>query len=386
MKFLSTIVALFLLNNIFAYEFLGEVILDNRYFLNEGTSYQDKIHSSFSYSPEIFHDEEDYIFHLKPKIRKDSQDPKRNLLDLQEFYLLHIGEEREIKFGISKEFWGVTETTHRVDIINQTDFTEGFDGEEKLGQPMVKVSLEEEWGVLDIYALFSFRERQFSGQEGRLRLPLIIDKNESIYESSAKNKRTDFAARWSNYYDQLDIAISYFSGTTREPRLFPTGSIDKPLIPYYETIDQFGLELLYLIGSLAIKVEAISRAGQGDRFSAATYGFEYTQVGIFDSRIDLGWIFEGNHDDRLKSSPTVLGTRLSFNDELDSQILSGFIWNDVSKELGFLLESSRRVGECCLIALEGVYFEDTDEDNNEPKLFEAFREDDFFKIEFTYYL
>ena len=251
---------------------------------------------------------------------------------------------------------------------------------------MVKVSLEEEWGVLDIYALFSFRERQFSGQEGRLRLPFIIDKNESIYESSAKNKRTDFAARWSNYYDQLDIAISYFSGTTREPRLIPSGSIDKPLIPYYETIDQFGVELLYLIGSLAIKVEAISRAGQGDRFSAATYGFEYTQVGIFDSRIDLGWIFEGNHDDRLKSSPTVLGTRLSFNDELDTQILSGFIWNDVSKELGFLLESSRRVGECCLIALEGVYFEDTDEDNNEPKLFEAFREDDFFKIEFTYYL
>ena len=84
MKFLSTIVALFLLNNLFAYEFLGEVILDNRYFLNEGTSYQDKIHSSFSYSPEIFHEEEDYIFHLKPKIRKDSQDPKRNLLDLQD--------------------------------------------------------------------------------------------------------------------------------------------------------------------------------------------------------------------------------------------------------------------------------------------------------------
>ena len=191
-------------------------------------------------------------------------------MDLQEFYLLHIGEEREIKFGISKEFWGVTETTHRVDIINQTDFTEGFDGEEKLGQPMMKVSLEKEWGVLDIYALFSFRERQFSGQEGRLRLPLIIDKNESIYESSAKNKRTDFAARWSNYYDQLDIAISYFSGTTREPRLIPSGRKDKPLISYYETIDQFGLELLYLIGSLAIKVEAISRAGQGDRFSAAT--------------------------------------------------------------------------------------------------------------------
>ena len=67
MKFLSTIVALFLFNNIFAYEFLGEVILDNRYFLNEGTSYQDKIHSSFSYSPEIFYEEEDYIIKSRSK-------------------------------------------------------------------------------------------------------------------------------------------------------------------------------------------------------------------------------------------------------------------------------------------------------------------------------
>ena len=135
--------------------------------------------TSFSISPEIFKDDSDRVFHFKAKVRKDSEDSGRNLNDIQEFYLINILKDREIKFGISKEFWGVTETSHRVDIINQTDFTEGFDGEEKLGQPMIKVSLEKQWGLLDFYALLGFRERNFSGIEGRLRLPLSI--NEKIH-------------------------------------------------------------------------------------------------------------------------------------------------------------------------------------------------------------
>ena len=34
--------------------------------------------------------------------------------------------------GIRKEFWGVTEFQHLVDVINQTDGVEDFDGEDKL--------------------------------------------------------------------------------------------------------------------------------------------------------------------------------------------------------------------------------------------------------------
>ena len=181
-------------------EVLGELILENRSFFKEGYLNQDKQHSSFTFSPEIYIENDETIFHFKSKFRKDSQDANRNLLDIQELYFLSIGESREIKYGISKEFWGVTETNHRVDIINQTDFTEALDGEEKLGQPMIKVSFEESWGNLDIYALLGFRERKFFGKEGRLTLPVIIDKDESVYESSAKDRRTDFAIRWSNYY------------------------------------------------------------------------------------------------------------------------------------------------------------------------------------------
>ena len=367
-------------------EMIGELSFDNRYFFNVGLQEQEKNHSSFSFSPEIFKDDSNRIFHFKAKLRRDSEDSGRNLNDIQELYLINILEDKEIKFGVSKEFWGVTETSHRVDIVNQTDFTEGFDGEEKLGQPMIKISFERPWGLLDIYALLGFRERNFSGIKGRLRSPLSINEKNSLYSSSSKNKRVDFAFRWSNYYDNLDIAISHFSGTSREPRFLPSPNKINALVPLYEVIDQTGLEIQYLLDSLVIKGEVISRSGHGARFTAATYGFEYTQVGFLQTRMDLGWVVEFNHDDRLESSPFVLGTRFSFNDIYDSQILSGFIINDRSKELGFLLEASRRIGECCLLSLEGVYFDDTDEDNGKQKLFQAFMEDDFLRAEFIYYL
>ena len=367
-------------------EMIGELSFDNRYFFNVGLQEQEKNHSSFSFSPEIFKDDSNRIFHFKAKFRRDSEDPGRNLNDIQELYLINVFKDKEIKFGVSKEFWGVTETSHRVDIVNQTDFTEGFDGEEKLGQPMIKISLERSWGLLDIYALLGFRERNFSGIKGRLRSPLSINEKNSLYSSSSKNKRVDFAFRWSNYYDNLDIAISHFSGTSREPRFLPSPNEINVLVPLYEVIDQTGLEIQYLLDSLAIKGEVISRSGHGDRYTAATYGFELTQVGFLQTRMDLGWVVEFNHDDRLESSPFVLGTRFSFNDIYDSQILSGFIINDRSKELGFLLEASRRIGECCLLSLEGVYFDDTDEDNGKQKLFQAFMEDDFLRAEFIYYL
>ena len=276
----------------------GEVSLENRSFSEKGLFGQDKNHSSFTLSPEFYFESEDQktSFTFKPKIRRDSLDDERNLFDIQDLSLIKVKNSYEIRIGIRRDFWGVTETVHRVDIINQTDQVESFDGEDKLGQPMINLSLERDWGVLDIYALLGFRERTFAGEKGRLRAPFLIDTNSAMYESSAENLRTDFAFRWSQSYRDLELALSHFSGTSREPE-FINKSISLK-IPYYGVIEQTGLEALYIVGGLALKLEAISRSGQGDRFSAATAGFEYTQVGILSSRLDLGWIMEFYYDDR----------------------------------------------------------------------------------------
>ena len=85
-------------------EVIGEFSFDNRYFFNEGTLGQNRNHLSFTISPEIFEESSQRIFHVKPKFRKDSKDPERNLFDIQELYFLEILENKEIKYGISKNF------------------------------------------------------------------------------------------------------------------------------------------------------------------------------------------------------------------------------------------------------------------------------------------
>ena len=364
----------------------GEVSFENRSFSEQGLFDQQKNHYSFTLSPEFYFESEDQntSFTFKTKIRKDSLDNERNLFDIQDLSLIKVKNSYETRIGIRRDFWGVTETVHRVDIINQTDQVESFDGEDKLGQPMINFSLERDWGVLDIYALIGFRERTFAGEKGRLRAPFLIDTNSAIYESGAKNLRTDFAFRWSQSYRNLEIALSHFSGTSREPKFINKTASSKT--PYYGIIDQTGLEALYIMGSLALKLEAISRSGQGDRFSAATVGFEYTQVGILSSRLDLGWILELNYDDRYEESPFALGTRLIFNDMYDSQILSGVMRNEETGETNVVVEASKRIGNCCRMSFESIYFNGGNNSNKMQKMFEHLKQDDFVRLEFIYYL
>ena len=92
--------------------------------------------------------------------------------------------------------------------------------------------------------------------------------------------------RWSNYYDDLDIAISHFSGTSREPRFLPSPNEINALVPLYEVIDQTGLEIQYLLDSLAIKGEVISRSGHGARLLLQLMDLNIRKLVFFKQ----GWI------------------------------------------------------------------------------------------------
>ena len=80
------------------------------------------------------------LWRFTPFGRWDSRDEERRHSDIRELYLLHVMDSWELLAGISKVFWGVAESSHLVDIINQTDYLEGIDGEDKLGQPMLRLS------------------------------------------------------------------------------------------------------------------------------------------------------------------------------------------------------------------------------------------------------
>ncbi len=136
---------------------------------------------------------------------------------LRELFISRVGTDWEVHAGFRQIFWGVTEFEHLVDIINQTDLVENIDGEDKLGQPMVQLSLVRDWGIVDIFALTGFRERTFPGEHGRLRSVLPVDTHHARYESGAGRHRVDAAIRWSDHMGPLNFGIYHFSGTSRDP-------------------------------------------------------------------------------------------------------------------------------------------------------------------------
>ena len=183
-------------------------------------------------------------FTFIPFVRLDQQDSERSHGDIRELAWVKVGATYEWRVGVRKVFWGVAESQHLVDIINQTDLVENIDGEAKLGQPMVNFAAIHSWGTFDVFILPYFRERTFPGRDGRLRTELVVDTDQTTYESSRGRAHLDYALRWSKSFSGVDIGISRFSGTSRDPRLLlgSNGAGTLVLIPRYDLIHQTGVD------------------------------------------------------------------------------------------------------------------------------------------------
>ena len=286
-----------------------------------------------------------------PYLRWDATDEERSLADLKEAYWAFEGDDYEFLGGNNTVFWGVTESVHLVDIINQTDFAGDIDGEDKLGQPMVSLMLQRDWGEITAFVMPYFRERTFTGSDGRFRPPWAVDTDNAVYESSREQKHVDLALRYSHYVGDIDIGLNVFSGTSREPRLAPSPD-GTSLLPVYDQIDQFGVDLQYTTGSWLWKLEAIARDGATESFAAAVGGFEYTFYQVSDSSADVGLLLEYQYDGRNEFEPLTISdndvfvaTRLAFNDIQDTAVLAGVSYDTDTGETFLNIEAERRFGD-----------------------------------------
>lgn len=372
-------------------EWSGYVALEGRGFTQEAVfPDQDyRVNLSLSAQPEYFHkwDNGKQSFTFVPFVRYDQHDSRRTHADVRELTWLKAGKDYEWRLGVRKLFWGVTESQHLVDIINQTDLIENLDGEEKLGQPMANLALIRSWGTLDLFVLPGFRDRTFPGAKGRLRSAIPVATDRAQFESSQGRNHVDLAARWSRTLGDFDFGVAHFSGTSREPRLLLAldGGGNPVLIPYYDLIDQTSLDLQATKGSWLWKLEAISRAGQpGGRYTAMTGGFEYTVVGALETQTDVGLLAEYLFDDRGQAATTpfdddvFVGMRLSFNDAQSSEALVGAIVDRTTYAKSVSLEASRRFGQQWKLSLEARFFSHIPE--KDQTLF-GVRSDDYIQLE-----
>jgi len=370
-------------------EFSGSIVGEARGFV-EGPQFDGQhsgIQPSVAIEPEVdwSSEEGDYQARFIPFVRLDGQDSERSHADIREAYLRYIGDDWEVLAGINRVFWGVTESRHLVNIINQIDEVEDVDEEDFLGEPMINLAIQRDYGLFSFFLLPGFRERTFAGEEGRLRTPLPVDEDAAEYESDAEELSTDVALRYAHFLDEWDIGASYFHGTSREARLVLSEDATR-FEPRYDQIHQVGLDLQYTKDAWLWKVEGIVREGQGT-FGAFVGGFEYTFYQVKETNADLGVLGEFLYDgrDNDKAPPTAfdndlfLGARLTLNDIDDTAVLAGTVIDLDNQTTSIRMEAERRVGDSQKIQLESQWFAHVDNDD----ILAAAEDDSYILLRFS---
>ncbi|MGI9551960.1 MAG: hypothetical protein ACR2MT_12235 [Aurantibacter sp.] len=315
------------------------------------------------------------------------RDDERTHWDIRELYYQKAKGNWELNVGLKKVYWGVIESNHLVDIINQTDAVETFDGEEKLGQPMVQFSwITNGLGTFDFFYLPYHRKRTFAGNKGRLRFGTVINQDDLGYESGAEEFRQDLAVRWKHYFGIIDIGLSHFYGNGREPLFVfdPSGNINA----FYPVINQTGLELQATHDAFLWKLESIYRNADAQDFFAMAAGLEYTFSNIDGNGLDIGVLGEYLYDERDELALNALqndlffGSRIAFNDNSDTSILIGGIADLKSSSKIFSLEASRRIGSSWTAEVEARIFSSI---SPQEIILSNFQQDSFLRISISKY-
>lgn len=363
----------------------GEIGLQYRGFAEDGLQQQEKSNLSVSLLPEWSYvsDSRKHTIDFKPFIRIDEHDDERTHADIRELSWIFAANSWEFRAGIRKVFWGVTESQHLVDIVNQTDTLERSDGEAKLGQPMLNFAWIGNHGTLDFIVMPYFRERTFAGRDGRLRTELVVDTDNPVYESSKEEKHIDYALRWANTYGIWDIGLSFFDGTSREP-LFLLNQQANALLPFYEQIEQWGADIQATTDAWLWKLEAIKRDSAQQDFVAITAGFEYTFFNIAKKGADIGIVAEYLYDERDEApfqDDFFAGVRFALNDVQSSEFLAGCIVDNDDDGTLCSLEASRRFGDSWVIDIQARTFSGL----SQQSPLSSFRDEDYIELNFNYF-
>jgi hypothetical protein len=371
-------------------EFSTELSVEASYFPSTGqfnNTKQSEI--SFFLKPDYSYswDDDRKVLAISPYLVYSNVDSKKTHIDIREASFTAAHNLFEYKVGISKVYWGVTESQHLVDVINQTDAVVNIDGEHRLGQPMINGTFISDYGNLDLFILPYFRTRTYSGKKGRFHGSYIIDNDLATYQHEDEDKHIDLAARYSHSIGNLDVGVSYFTGTDREP-IISLSTSGSSLSPHYIQANQYLLDFQYIHQAWIFKLEGLHKTGLLiENYNAGILGYEYTFSNIKNSGLDLGVLTEYLYDQRdlsqtLLNNHLFMAGRLAFNDQKSTALLAGVIYNlNASTFTSLRAEGSRRINESLNWAIESNVVLET----QQKELLNTFKDDDYVKLSLRFY-
>ena len=274
----------------------------------------------------VFNDTTEWI--LQPRISGGTAGV--GVADFREAYVASRIGEIDVLVGNTILFWGKVESHNPADVVNSHNYSRGLMRSEKLGAPIVRVSLPIGSGQLDLLAI-DFVKNIYPSQSLREHVGTRIGKQVS-FSGGASKSDIGHAARLSTYYGDVDLGLSLFRGISNAPRLVPQSN--GILQPDYSRINQLALDIQYLRGDTAFKGELIHRKGQYDRlgafknYRAGVLGLEHSLYDFASSGGDLVLLTEYAFDSRNSLSHSgfqndlTIGVRWLKNDINDTEALT----------------------------------------------------------------
>jgi hypothetical protein len=368
----------------------AEMEIENQYFVSKALYADQKdyfLSGAFKPKLELSSADGKQVFKVELFARGSIQDPNRTHWDVRQAYYQRKFSNWTITAGVRKVFWGVTESNHLVDIINQTDAVEGADGKQKLGQLMLQIAKTTKLGSFEFFYLPYSRRIQLPSKTGRNRFPVVLEREDIPFRSSNKEWQPSFALRWSKTIQEFSLGLSHFYGNSREPLYLgfnPATGLDLS----YPVINQSGIDIQYNKNAWILKLESIYRTSTPQDFFALTSGFEYTFGNVFNKGADVGIVAEYTYDERQEltfsgfDNDVFIGSRIALNDDKSTDCLFGGVFDVAKGTTLFRFEASRRVANSYKVALKANMLRNV----SEKEILYNFRNDDLLEVKISKFL
>ena len=312
--------------------------------------------------------------------------------DVSELFVRKQYQDWQWQVGMDTIFWGVAESRHLVDTVNQIVFVRNLEGESKLGELILRLDYFTENGRLSFLSLPAFRERRFAEHTDRLSIPgQVID---STFVGQSKHDHSSYIVRYSMVLDDWDLAAYHYDGMGREPTIIPSedmsrGLNNSGLIAVYQHLTQWALEAQYTSDNWLGKFEAVHRDKyvSGDSW-AYIAGLEYYFYGVFLGTKDLSVLVELLRDtdqftqeNKSFNNSTFAGLRLTWNDDAETSLLLGTMIDNNGDSITVKGNFDTRINDNLSIKIEARVF--TEQERFQPLY--AYKDDDFFQVTLNYF-
>ncbi|WP_242065914.1 hypothetical protein [Moritella sp. F3] len=302
------------------------------------------------------------VYTAHPFLRLDERDSERTHIDFRELKAAVITKKWQASIGFDQVYWGVMENHHLVDIVNQTDYNESPNGDDKLGQPMFRLGMNIKDALLEAMILIGYREPSMPTPGARFSFE---DDYRYEYEGWGEEYHPDLALRYSKTLKNIDVGVSYFGGHSRTPEL-DTQSVGDPVWKI-NLIDQVSVDIKADLNRIELKAEVLYKVVEDKSTRAMVFGSEFKLMQDQNFGVNLlaeySWDQHGESAfDNSFQNDIFAGVRVTLNGLNDSEILIGHNYDfDFGSQHGSV-QAKVNVTKALSVGVEGWWFNVSDDD------------------------